>query len=553
MAKSPSKKRKQPVLRANLSSVQSDAKTLPSPKLGTLIDSPLYDLLRVFERAQDQWAARYIVLMSVALLKSAVGLGLFSGKGEKPINGDFEAQRHWMEITTHLPIKHWYYFDLQYWGLDYPPLTAYHLWLCGTIGNWINADWFALGSSRGLESALLVTFMRTVCLLSEAFVYVPAVMQLTTLLGGRKENMSRMYQVIAFTLILCNPSLVLIDNGHFQFNSVMLGLFLQSMIELIKGNLAIASVWFMSSVLFKQMALYYSPFIFFFILSKLFTPRKLLIATLTTFQLGKCIRVGLTVLITATVVFLPFFVVATSVQEAISLINQVLLRMFPFNRGLFEDKVGNFWCTTNVAVKYASRFTNKQLQNMSLVATLLAALPPCLMCFWKNVTQKSTSPTLIVYGFSATAWAFYLFLFQVHEKTVLVPLIPSTFLFLSQTTDIMPIIQWINNVSVFSMYPLLKRDGLALQYFCVTLLNNWLVNGLNLRFSNKAIWPSSSSILFKIIIASSYACILAWHFVDAMFPAPVDLPDLWVLANTTLSFGCFLWFYLWLLYQISVS
>lgn len=38
--------------------------------------------------------------------------------------GDYEAQRHWMEITLHLPLKEWYYHDLEYWGLDYPPLTA---------------------------------------------------------------------------------------------------------------------------------------------------------------------------------------------------------------------------------------------------------------------------------------------------------------------------------------------------------------------------------------------------------------------------------------------
>ena len=52
------------------------------------------------------------------------------------MHGDFEAQRHWMEITIHLPISKWYTYDLQYWGLDYPPLTAYHSWLLGKM--WVN-------------------------------------------------------------------------------------------------------------------------------------------------------------------------------------------------------------------------------------------------------------------------------------------------------------------------------------------------------------------------------------------------------------------------------
>lgn len=56
-----------------------------------------------------------------------------SGFGLPPMYGDFEAQRHWMELTSHLPMAKWYIYDLQYWGLDYPPLTAYHSWLLGKM------------------------------------------------------------------------------------------------------------------------------------------------------------------------------------------------------------------------------------------------------------------------------------------------------------------------------------------------------------------------------------------------------------------------------------
>lgn len=42
-----------------------------------------------------------------------------------------------MEITVNLPPAGWYTNstdnDLMYWGLDYPPLTAYHAWLCGKL------------------------------------------------------------------------------------------------------------------------------------------------------------------------------------------------------------------------------------------------------------------------------------------------------------------------------------------------------------------------------------------------------------------------------------
>lgn len=71
--------------------------------------------------------------MFTALFRWAVSLWGYSGFGIPPMHGDFEAQRHWMELTIHLPMSKWYFYDLPYWGLDYPPLTAYHSWLCGKM------------------------------------------------------------------------------------------------------------------------------------------------------------------------------------------------------------------------------------------------------------------------------------------------------------------------------------------------------------------------------------------------------------------------------------
>lgn len=60
-----------------------------------------------------------------------------SGQGNPPMYGDYEAQRHWMEITLHTPISEWYVDsaanDLSYWGLDYPPLSAYQSLAYGKV------------------------------------------------------------------------------------------------------------------------------------------------------------------------------------------------------------------------------------------------------------------------------------------------------------------------------------------------------------------------------------------------------------------------------------
>lgn len=74
------------------------------------------------------------ILRSVESIRSRnMTDSLFTGLNAPPMHGDFEAQRHWMEITTSLPAAKWYFYDLQYWGLDYPPLTAYHSWVIGTM------------------------------------------------------------------------------------------------------------------------------------------------------------------------------------------------------------------------------------------------------------------------------------------------------------------------------------------------------------------------------------------------------------------------------------
>lgn len=543
--------------RPQIQKLQSDDSRRRS---GPFLNTPIHDLLQVFGKAPDQWAARYVIVITAIILRSAVGLGSFSGQGQGPINGDFEAQRHWMELTINLPIKEWYFYDLPYWGLDYPPLTAFHSWFCGKLGNLINDEWFAFVASRGLESPGLKTFMRFTSLISELVIYVPALVLFISLMS-KKLNLTRMDQIVITTVILTQPSLMLIDHGHFQYNSVMLGLFIFSLVDLLEDNLGLASIWFMSSILFKQMALYYSTFVFFFILSRLFTPlpfnlkfKKKVASLVLSFNFTRLFVVGITVIITTFVIITPFIIGSSNTGEqgeVLTVLKQILIRMFPFQRGLFEDKVANFWCTTNILVKYKNVFSADQLRHLSLILTLLSILPSGLMVFFKNIWRHSTPPQLLIYGSAATAWGFYLFSFQVHEKTVLVPLIPSTLLLVTNDRDIISIVQWINNIAVFSMYPLLKRDNLILQYIVTVLLSNWLIGGFNLSLLDNLLWPTKKAVwLWKPIILLSYLAALSFHFVDFFWAPPANLPDLFVILNTTIAFGCFAIFYIWLNYSI---
>lgn len=65
--------------------------------------------------------------------------------------------------------------DLDYWGLDYPPLTAYHSWILGSVSAYFNPDWVALSHSRGFESYSHKLFMRSSVLVTDILIFFSAV------------------------------------------------------------------------------------------------------------------------------------------------------------------------------------------------------------------------------------------------------------------------------------------------------------------------------------------------------------------------------------------
>jgi hypothetical protein len=86
---------------------------------------------------------------------------------------------------------------------------------------------------------------------------------------------------------------------------------------------------------------------------------------------------------------------------------QVARRIFPVGRGLYEDYLSNFWCTTSVAVKWRVLFPGPALMPVCAGVTLLAAAP--------SVVQQvvAPSPRGLLLGMANSAAAFFMFGFQV--------------------------------------------------------------------------------------------------------------------------------------------
>lgn len=495
------------------------------PETSPLNSSPLGDFLSPFRPASTQWVARYVFISFALILRLAVGLGPYSGMGQEPLHGDFEAQRHWLEITTNLPMKLWYFHDLEWWGLDYPPVTAYHSWLLGMIAKVIDPKWVELYTSRGLESPGLKAFMRGTALFSELLIYIPAVMWFVRWNCGHR-NLSAIYHSIAAAAILFQPALILIDHGHFQYNSVMLGFALLSIVNLQYNNRLMASFFFVLSIGFKQMALYYAPAIFAYLLGSCVFPK---------INPMRLVYIGTVTIGTFVLIITPLFI-----SGGLPVLQQALIRVFPFNRGLWEDKVANFWCALNTFVKLKNIYTSSELQRFSLIFTLGGIAPGMLITFFYP------KKTLLPWSFAVSAWAFFLFSFQVHEKSVLLPLMPTTLL-LSTTNDrlTLDLVMWINNVAMFSMYPLLSREGLTLQFWVMTLCWNWLIGNPGLP----------TNLFWMPVVALSYlgmAGILGGQTFGIATNLVEKFPDLWTVGNVILSCGCFGLFWIWMMYKMII-
>lgn len=453
-------------------------KNKKSPVKSPPLKKPLLQQIEVDE-------TRNYSLWNFWVASTALKILLFPGY----YSTDFDVHRNWMAITKKLPLKEWYFEKTSQWTLDYPPFFAYFEWfLAQFVPKAAIEDGCLDIVSVGMFGIPTIYYQRCTVILSEIVLFV--VLQVYVNKSKMSEKSANF--VVASSIVL-SPGFLIVDHIHFQYNGFLFGILIASIVSAKFEHYLLCGFFFSVALCFKHIFLYLAPSFFVFLLrayilnfdsSFKFKSYKNLFELVHWTRLFKLAGV---VLSTFAICFLPF---ARDYE-------QLLSRLFPFNRGLTHAYwAPNFWALYSfvdkiltVAVMKISQHTNKldflfkkchlfthwghnNLDEVINTGTrglvqdvtfeILPQIPPkitfTLTLFYQVIAVLPVlfAPTFKRFIGSLTLCGYSSFLFgwHVHEKAIMLVIIPFSFLVISDRRLLTPF-RLVTAAGYVSLFPLL--------------------------------------------------------------------------------------------------
>ncbi|KAL1867006.1 glycosyl transferase [Paecilomyces lecythidis] len=368
----------------------------------------------------------YPSLAQTAVVATAFKLLLFPAYKST----DFEVHRNWLAITHSLPVKEWYYEKTSEWTLDYPPFFAAFEWLLSQAASYADPMMLVV-QNLNYDSWQTVYFQRATVILSE-LVLVFALDRFVKSVPLASKHLAH----ISSLSILLSPGLLIIDHIHFQYNGFLYGILVLSIVLARKqSTLLYSGILFAILLCFKHIYLYLSLAYFVYLLrAYCLDPRSIFRP-----RVGNIIKLGVSVVGIFIAAFGPF-----------AYWNQLLQlkdRLFPFSRGLCHAYwAPNIWAmysfTDRVLIPLAPRLgLNVNHDALSSVTrglvgdTSFAVLPEVtkeqtfaltfilqllpLIKLWFRPDWDTFVGALTLCGYAS-----FLFGWHVHEKAVLLIIIP---------------------------------------------------------------------------------------------------------------------------------
>eukprot|EP01025_Chloroclados_australasicus_P013206 TRINITY_DN16266_c1_g1_i1.p1 TRINITY_DN16266_c1_g1~~TRINITY_DN16266_c1_g1_i1.p1 ORF type:complete len:436 (-),score=21.34 TRINITY_DN16266_c1_g1_i1:33-1256(-) len=307
---------------------------------------------------------------------------------------------------------------------------------------------------EGYESHATVVFQRLSVIVTE-FVLVAAAWY-------KLRKCSNISEVLAGAcLVLCNSGLIIVDHIHFQYNGLLLGILMWSILAMEEGNVLLSGFLFAVLINMKHLFVFAGPLYFVYILRTYICNKQLAQGLLNLTLMGSVV-IGV-----CAVSLGPFIVTGQGAQ--------LLQRLFPFGRGLCHAYwAANIWsiysfidklltvvlgvestrqaAMTGGLVQEAQFQVIPQISPLMSAALVLFAQLPLLI----NVIR---SPHQISFG-RGVAYSYlcsFMFGFHVHEKAVLVVTIPLAFYAFQDVKNSGEYV-FLSTVSNYALLPLLFRD-----------------------------------------------------------------------------------------------
>ncbi|KAJ5122332.1 hypothetical protein N7526_009269 [Penicillium atrosanguineum] len=342
---------------------------------------------------------------------------------------DFEVHRNWLAITNSLPIQECYLENL---GMDprLPPFFAAFEWLMSQAAAYIDPAMLVVKNLE-YDSWQTVYFQRATVIFTE-LVLVFALSRFVKSVPLANKQAAH----VASLSILLSPGLFIIDHIHFQYNGFMYGIMVLSIVLARKqSTLLYSGITFAALLCFKHIYLYLSLAWFVYLLRAYCLDPKNVLRP----RLGNIIKLGVCVVGIFAIAFGPF------VQWG--QIFQLKDRLFPFSRGLCHAYwAPNIWAmysfTDRALIPLAPRL-GLPVNREALTSVTRGLVGDTSFAILPEVTKEHTFLLTFVFqlvplvklwfrpdwdtfvgAVTLCGYASFLFGWHVHEKAVLLIIIP---------------------------------------------------------------------------------------------------------------------------------
>lgn len=343
---------------------------------------------------------------------------------------DFEVHRNWLAITNSLPVQEWYYEKTSEWTLDYPPFFAYFEWALSQCAKLVDP---AMVQVKNLEydSWQTIYFQRA----SVIFTELVLVYALHLFVQSAPSAYKRPSHAAALSILL-SPGLLIIDHIHFQYNGFMYGILILSLVlARNKSTILLSGFLFAALLCFKHIYLYLAPAYFVYLLRAYCLGPK----SIFDIKFGNCIKLGTGIIAIFGAAFGPFAYWGQ--------IPQLLSRLFPFGRGLthayWAPNVWAMYSFTDRVLIYVAPYLKLHVNQDAVTSVTRGLVGDTSFAVLPEITAQMTFILTIIFQvipliklFSDPTWdtfigavtlcgyASFLFGYHVHEKAILLVIIP---------------------------------------------------------------------------------------------------------------------------------